>query len=383
MTKKVFRDCILLMAYCILLVIIIVKIDVIVSFIGTILGILTPFFIGIAIAIMLNWPNKRIYRFYCKIFTRYKESRVCSVLSIISVYLIFLAVLASIIYVIVPQFIESFTSIFGNLEGYYNNLMDVASGFIARFGLDINVSEIGESFLEFVKGFVEYISDYSEQIIQVTTSIFSAIFNLLVGLIFSIYLLIDKNRLKFQARSISLAYFPEKLSRKLSSIFNMSSMVLQSYIGTRLTEAFISGLFCFVAMEIFRFDYALFTSTIVAITALIPVFGQWIGCFVAMVVFLFVDPSKVLWFALMFVILKFVERNFVFRKLIVDNVKLPTLWSIFAVFFFGSIYGLTGMLIAIPITAVIYRLFKILIKKRNVELAEKKKTGISIEKNKA
>lgn len=356
MSKKMFRDILLLILYCLLLIVVIVKIDAVIGFLLMVCSLLSPLLIGGSIAVILNRPNKKLYSFYCRLLAGGKDRGFCRGLSLVTVYVLFLAVIAAIVGVVVPQFADSFSNIAANLETYYNNVTSFFDSLVQKYHLDFDFSALEVNLTSVFETFKTYISDYLTQIVGMTTGLVSAVTNFIFGLIFSIYLLTDKNRLLYQAKNLVSVFLPERFGKSLISSCGKISDVLQDYIGVRLMTGLFTGIFCFVGMTVFGFEYALLVSVLVGVMAVVPVFGPWFGSLVCLALSLLVYPQKVLFLQLLFWSLYLAERFLVFPFLLDKETDLPPLWRILAVSFFGMAFGFKGMLIAVPLAAFLYSL---------------------------
>ena len=374
MSKKMFRDIFLLILYCLLLTVVIVKIDAVIGFLLMVCSLLSPLLIGASIAVILNRPNKKFYTFYCRLLSGGKDRGYCRIFSIITVYVLFVAVIAAIVWIVVPQFADSFANIAANLESYYRNASSFFETVSQTYHLEVDISALEGNLISFLETFKQHISDSLPQIVGATTGLVSSVTNFVFGLIFSIYLLIDKNRLIYQAKNLIRVFLPERFGRLLISSCSSISGILQNYVGVRLMTGLFSGIFCFIGMTVFGFDYALLVSALVGVLTIVPVFGPWFGCFVCLVLSLLVYPEKVLWLLLLYWGLYFAERFFVFPFILERETDLPPLWRIVSVSFFGAAFGFKGMLIAIPVTAFFYAVFAKWIAGRE----QKKKEKISV-----
>lgn len=354
MTKKMFRDILFLILYSLLLAIVIVKIDAVIGFLLSVFALLSPLLIGGFIAVLLNRPNKKLYLFYRRLFAGGRDRGYCRGLSIVTVYLLFLAVIAAIIWVIVPQFADSFAYVAANLEGYYHNAAGTFEKLAEEFHINLNTETLEGNLASFLNGFQTYISDSLTKIVGMTTGLVSAVTNFIFGLIFSVYLLLDKNRLIYQGKNLIHVFLPDKFGTSLISSLGKISRILQDYLGVRLMTGLFSGVFCFIGMTVFRFEYALLVSTLVGVMTVIPVFGPWFGSFVCLILSLLVYPQKAVWLLILYWTLYLAERFLVFPHLLDRETDLPALWRILSVSFFGAAFGFKGMMIAIPLTAFVY-----------------------------
>ena len=170
--------------------------------------------------------------------------------------------------------------------------------------------------------------------------------------------MLQKERLSVQARKILYAYFPQKRVEKVLSICSLTYDTFSHFLTGQCTEAVILGAMFFVVMGILRLPYALLVGILIAFTALIPIFGAFIGCIVGAFLIFMVNPAQALVFVVVFFILQQIEGNFIYPHVVGNSVGLPSIWVLAAVTVGGSMMGIVGMLIFIPAGSVIYALFR-------------------------
>ena len=280
-----------------------------------IIGLLMPFVIGFAIAFILNVPMKG----FENLLFRNEKSRwyrfrrpVCMVLSLICVVL-------------------------GIME------------------IDIAWDKVSESAINLIKnGSGSLLSST----FNFATSIVSGIVDFVVGLFFAIYILAQKENLKRQTKGLIYALFKEKTADKIIKTCVMADETFANFITGQCLEACILGLMFFVSMSVLSIPYALTVSVTIVVTALIPVFGAFIGCGVGAFLILVDDPKKVLVFLILFIILQQVEGNLIYPHVVGGSVGLPSIWVLVAVIIGGDLMGILGMLIFVPLSSVLYALVK-------------------------
>jgi predicted PurR-regulated permease PerM len=193
---------------------------------------------------------------------------------------------------------------------------------------------------------------------QMASSIIGGVIDFFLGFIFAVYILLQKEKLGQQSRKLIYAYLPERMADKIISVCSLAAKIFAKFLSGQCLEAVILGSIFFVAMSIFRFPYALMISVLIGFTALIPVFGAFIGCFVGAFLILIVDPWMALWFILLFFVLQQLEGNFIYPHVVGGSVGLPSMWVLLAVTIGGSTMGVAGMLIFIPMASVLYTLLR-------------------------
>ena len=193
---------------------------------------------------------------------------------------------------------------------------------------------------------------------SVTASIVTAVMNFVIAFAFSIYVLAQKETLKRQSLKVLRAVMkPEKL-QKLLELLELSNRTFTNFITGQLTEAVIIGALCFVGMTIFGMPYAPAISVLVGFTALIPVFGAFIGTAVGAFLILLVKPIQALWFIVFIIVLQQFEGNLIYPKVVGKSVGLPGIWVLAAVMIGGHVDGVVGMLLGVPVCSVIYALLQ-------------------------
>ena len=194
--------------------------------------------------------------------------------------------------------------------------------------------------------------------INITTSILGALVNVLLALVFSVYMLAQKEKLVAQGKRLLLAALPEKAGERTMHILKLTNGAFSSFVTGQVTEAFILGTLCCLGMLILRLPYALPVSVIISFTSLIPIFGAWIGAATGAFLIVFVSPVKALTFLIFLLILQQVEGNLIYPKVVGKSVGLPGLWVLAAVTVGGGAFGVLGMLLGVPVCSVIYALLQ-------------------------
>ena len=222
---------------------------------------------------------------------------------------------------------------------------------------------------DFLKdGFTNILSSSVNFIITTISSVVSFV----MSIIFAIYMLYQKEKLSKQALKVVYAYFSKEKADYLLKVGKTANETFSNFVGGQLLEACILGLLCFIGMSILKIPYALTSSVLVGFTALIPVFGAFIGTAVASILIVVVSPVKALWFIIFIIILQQIEGNIIYPKVVGSSVGLPAMWVMLAVIVGGSCFGMVGMLIGVPVSSVLYTLFRESVneklKEKNIEI---------------
>ncbi len=194
--------------------------------------------------------------------------------------------------------------------------------------------------------------------ISATKSIVSAVSTVFVAVVFAVYVLLQKEKLGLQCRKALYALLPKRGADKTVEVCRLSHRVFSSFITGQCMEAVILGCMFFLCMTVLRMPYALLVGCLIAITALIPIVSAFISCGVGAFLLLMVSPMQALVFVVMFLILQQVEGNLIYPHVVGSSVGLPSIWVLAAVSVGGSLLGVAGMLLFIPLTSVLYALFR-------------------------
>ena len=196
------------------------------------------------------------------------------------------------------------------------------------------------------------------------SGIIGGVTNFVIAFIFSIYLILQKEKLGSHVKQTLYAILSEKHADLLVYVGRLSNKIFSSFLSGQCIEAVILGTMFFVTLSIFRLPYAVLIGVVIAITALIPIFGAFIGCAVGAYLIVMVDPMQALWFLIIFIILQQLEGNLIYPYVVGGSIGLPSLWVLFAVTVGASLFGVAGILLFIPLCSVLYSLFRDFIKNR-------------------
>ncbi len=324
-------------------------------------GVLSPLFIGFLIAYVLN-PAYKFFQDFFKHFIaekdREKKRGFVEIIALLAAYVLGLGVMALLFSVVIPQMYQSVTKLVSNVdtyskstEAFYSDL----SAFFARSGL------ILPTFPQLVKdvtGSLTRTGDMFSTIFNFTQSAVKLVSNSLVGLVVSVYLLLGKGHLKRQINGVLYAYLPQKGADRILGVFAVVNETFSSFIAGQMIETFIMGTMCFIGMSIFGFPYPVLISVIVGITNIIPVVGPIIGAFIGAVILLVASPWQAFLFLIMILVMQQVDGNIIYPRVVGNQVGLPAMWVLIAVFAGGGLFGIMGMFLAVPAASVIYKLLK-------------------------
>lgn len=326
---------------------------------GTVIDMLYPFILGAFIAYFLNPLSKLLNE---KIFSKIaanKGTNVKKLVSIIVAYIIVFGLIITALFYIIPQMIDSLmqiTTFFNSAQSGYNELMDKLFELEKRYP-DWDLSSVNKSIEEIPEKIIGFISNELPTILptiyNTSMSFISGIFNALIALIVSIYMLVDKHILLNNSKRITYALFGKSKGDKILNTASECNKIFGNFIIGKLIDSLIIGILCFAAMSILRMPYALTISVIVGVTNMIPYFGPFIGAVPGILLLLIVDLKYAVIFLVLIIVLQQFDGLFLGPKILGDSTGLRPLWIIFAITIGGSIAGVIGMFLGVPTVAVI------------------------------
>ena len=325
-----------------------------------VLLVLQPFTIGIIIAYILDF----ILKFFEEKVLSFKKmsklkSKTRRTLGLILTYITAFLLLRLFIQFVLPQLIDSIVGLLNDVPSYISNSNKLINGLIDKLNLsDKNVALINEKLNEMVDYIINLARELLPLLGNVVKSIASSIWNIVLGISISIYLLADKEKFIAIGRKIIWAIFPEKGADKILEIAHRSNLMFGKFLSGKILDSFIIGVLMFIILNIAKIPYALLVSVIVGITNVIPFFGPFIGAIPSFIIILFVNPIKALWFLIIVLIVQQVDGNIIGPKILGDSVGLSAFWILFAILVAGEFLGLVGMVIGVPLFAIFYSLVK-------------------------
>lgn len=339
---------------------------------GKIFGILLPFILGLCIAFILNVLLRMVEKFWDFIWKKKKNRGLVKKLQrpvclLASIGIVFGAIVFLLL-MVVPELSKTVAELVKDLPEYWNKWEPTLQNFLEKLGL----SSISlPKFLDSDKAVSTVTNFFSERSFSlfsktadITVSIFSGIFDLILGLVFSLYVLFQKEKLLGQFKKLLYAFIPEEKVDAMLDVAKLSDRIFTNFVTGQFTEAFIIGVLCYIGMLVLRIPYAAMISTLVGFTALVPIIGALIGTAVGAFLILMVAPIKALWFVIFILVLQQLEGDLIYPKVVGESVGLPGIWVLVAVTIGGSTYGIIGMLVSVPVCSVLYTLLQQIVNKR-------------------
>ena len=354
-----------------------------IGFVTAFIGMLKPFVIGAAMAFVINLPLKFIEeKILGKMPEKYKGAK--RTVGIVLSLLFFAAIIYFVVISVIPQTARTVNQLAQKIPVFFNNVFQQAEILLAdnpqalEFLNSLEYQSMNwNQLLNNVGNFLKSgVGSLLTSTVSVAGSLFGSVVNGIISFISSLYILSQKEKLKDQASRIVSAYFKEKAQKRIVYVFNLLYHNFSKFLTGQCVEAVILGCLFVVAMTIFRMPYAFMIGVLIAFTALIPLVGAFIGCFVGAFFILVDTPIKALWFVIMFLIIQQLEGNLIYPKVVGNSVGLPSLWVLVAVTLGSSMFGVVGMLMFIPLFSTAYTLLREDVNKRNAKKEKLKQEEI-------
>ena len=330
---------------------------------GSVLGLFRAFIIGIALAFILNRPHEAIRKGLMKLGRLGK--RAANYLAVLMVYLLIAAVIAALFGVIIPQIAASVRLFKQNFGAYVGNLQMELDTIAQLLHLKpIDMSSVVEWINSSLMQFNATTGTLVETVVTATGTAVHMVATMLIAIVFSIYLLAGKQRILNQTSRLFRAYLPESVYAYLRYVKQITVSCFENYIVGQGMEAVSLGTLCLIGMEILRLEYAGLVSIVVAVTAIIPVLGAYLGGAVAFVLLFMVSPMKAGIFLIFFILLQQVENKLIYPRVVGGRIGLSGIWVLLAITVGTELGGIVGTIFGVPVTSVIYTLLKDGVKKR-------------------
>lgn len=338
------------------------------EFLSTIFSVLLPFILGSIIAFILNIPMKKIELFLKKKIKN-KDGLIRG-LSIVLSLLLFVVIILIICLLIIPKLVENINMLISSIPALIDKIKEFAINLLGKYpDMQIQIEELFSETGSITSVVSDILSYFINSAMGFVSSIVSGFITVFTALIFSIYMLSQKEYLIRGTKKIIYAIANRKLAETIIKIGNMTNTTFNKFLTGQCLETIILGCLMFVALNIFKIPYALLISVLTAITALIPIFGAFIAAGIGFILILLTNPFQAIIFIIVFLVVQQIEGNFIYPKVVGKSVGLSPMWTLLAVTTGGKLFGIIGMLIGLPIASIIYTIFKDAV---NIKLEEKK-----------
>lgn len=327
---------------------------------GVLVSTLQPFIIGFVMAYLFNF----ILVFYEEkvlIFDSVKNLKKKSKrgISILLTYITVICIITLFMQFVLPQLVDSVVGLVNDVPTYVANATKLLEELTKN--LDLNNEYVGmamDKWNEIVTYTINIISNLLPIFGNALKTVASSVWNIILGLIVSIYLLIDKEKFCALSRKITCAIFNEEHAKIAIELAHRSNDTFGKFLSGKIVDSAIIGVLTFIILTIFKMPYTLLISVIIGITNIIPFFGPFFGAIPSFVIIMFVSPVKALWFLLIIFVIQQLDGNVIGPKILGDSIGISAFWILFSLLVAGKVLGLVGMIIGVPLFAIIYSIIK-------------------------
>lgn len=351
-------------AICLFLVVIVQKFSVISGVLASFANVIAPVTWGIVIAYIVNPLMKFFERVFGKCFERKKAHRkLVRSLSVAFGLLTLLAVLFAIVAVLLPQVVESVIGLARNFNSYLNNFESWIYKFVEDYPdiysfVQTQFDNLQPKLTDFINSIVPKLGEWAIKLKDGAIGFIGGLGDFVIGFIVAIYLLFSKEKFIAQMRKFVAAVLPEGGKNAVYSIAARTNKMLGGFISGKLIDSTIIGILTFICMSIMKMDFVALISVVVGVTNIIPFFGPFIGAIPSALLLLVAAPRQVIPFVIFIFILQQFDGNILGPKILGDSTGLSPFWVMFAIFVGGGMFGFAGMILGVPIFAVIYSLVR-------------------------
>ena len=348
------------------------------SLLVRVVGIVSPFLLGGVLAFVLNVPMRRIEN----VLPLKEDNRFRRPLSLLLTFFFVIGILLLVVFVVIPQLFDTALSLQYSIPVFFGNVKREAEHLFSQYPeIAKSINSIQIDWKTYIENVINFLSvgagSFLSSTIAAAISIISGVATFAIGLVFAIYILLQKETLSRQIKRVMKAFLPDRATERILKILRLCNHTFSSFLAGQCLEAVILGSMFFVTLWVFRLPYALLIGVLIAFTALIPMFGAFIGCAIGAFLMLMVKPFDAVLFLVIFIVLQQIEGNLIYPHVVGNSVGLPAIWVLVAVTIGGSAMGIAGMLLFIPLCSVLYALLKETVNKRIVEKEriKRKKAG--------
>ena len=329
------------------------------------LRVLAPFIMGFSIAFILNIPMKFNEYLLFKKLKIPMHSSLKRPIALLLTVIIFAGILAIVMVSVIPELSTTLKLLRHNLPQYFEKTKDWLEEILASWqfqdavawveALEFDWNRIFNTITDMIQASLGGIFNST---VSMVSSIFSGVITFILSMVFAVYMLMEKEVLRKQLTKVLYAYATPQHSQTTLEILALTQKTFSSFIAGQVLEALILGILFLITMLIFRFPYALVISMFIGFASIIPVFGAFVGLFIGFFLILLVNPIQAFWFNLLFLVIQQIEGNIIYPKVMSTRIGLPSIWVLLAVTLGGSLLGVWGILLFIPLSSVFYTLLR-------------------------
>ena len=347
------------------------------SGLGTVKTILSPFIYGFVMAYLLspvyNFVVRKLYPILSKKVEKRKNALTISksIATVISL-LVLIGVVSGMLALLIPQVVESVRILTATLPERFDQLNNWMDGILANFENQEIAEKINHAFGEMQDNLLAWLQDtflpgvgsFMQRISNGLIVTIKTVLNMVIGVIACAYFLNGKEIFRAQFKKVSMAIFPEKRANEIYDFFAYTNKTFGGFITGKLIDSVIIGMLCFIAMKIIGLPYPILISTIIGVTNIIPFFGPFIGAIPSLAIIFIVSPVQALYFLILVIVLQQLDGNVIGPAILGNSIGIASFWVMFAIIVGGGLFGFPGMVLGVPIFAVIYYYMSKLVARR-------------------
>lgn len=334
--------------------------------VGGIISMLMPFIIGFTMAYLFNF----ILAFYEENVINFKvlnksRPKLKRFIGLVLTYATVVLLVFLFLNFVFPQLVSSIMGLVNDIPSYVANITKLFNDFNSKY-------EIQEEYYNLI---VEQWEKYKDTIVKFATNLIpvlgnvvkttiSSLWNIVLGVIVSIYLLTDKEKFFALNKKITRSLFSEARANRIIQLTNRSNNIFGKFLSGKILDSFIIGILTFVVITIFKMPYTILISFIISITNIIPFFGPFIGAVPSAIIILFVSPIKAFWFVIIILVIQQIDGNIIGPKILGDSLGISAFWILFSLLVGGKIFGFIGLIIGVPLFVLIYSIIKDIVENR-------------------
>lgn len=336
-----------------------IKREIFTGLLAHVFDVLRPITIGLVIAFVLYRPTCQIDKLFRKVQQKFPRFP-AGAMAVFCAYFLMLALLSIVIWIIVPQFITSIRDFGDNIMVYYNNIMKFLNSDRGEQILkllqdnDINPAMLRTKLMSLTT----YIPDAVGTLSTWASGLIDGVIDFFIGLIFSVYVLAGRNKLRRQAKLIFRHFLPKKHYEQVAHYGRLTFSTFSNFVSGQLSDAFILGVLIFCVMSIGGLEYPMMIAVIIGITNMIPYVGPWMGTIPCALILLMVKPSHAIAFVIIVIIVQQIDSNLIYPRVVGTSVGLPAIWVLFAITVGGGLFNVLGMIVGVPIMSIIYTVIR-------------------------
>lgn len=334
--------------------------------VSEIISTLQPFIIGGVIAYLLNFILVFVED---KLLSKEKfnnlKPKSKRALGLLVTYIVAFILIYLFVQFVLPQLVSSIMGLVNDIPMYIANLSDLITSY--THDLNVNKEQLNlavDKLTDLINYFISVAAGLIPVLGEALRIVASSVWNIILGFIVSIYLLIDKEKFFGLGRKVIFAVFSEKHAKRTLELIDRSNDTFGRFLSGKIIDSAIIGVLTFIVLTIFKMPYVLLISVIIGITNIIPFFGPFFGAIPATIIILFVSPVKALWFILIIIIIQQIDGNIIGPKILGDSIGISAFWILFSLLVAGKVLGLVGMIIGVPLFAIVYSIIKEIVEEK-------------------